>query len=429
MKRKVNYRVSTGLVNYLVLKYIVTMNNLRFLVVFSLILMIPAGIAAQNRDSAPHVTGIQVESSNSLIRLTWNDSPEARGPVYIYRSARPFSGSIPANIRPVVVRYGQQYYVDDTDDLGNVHYFIAASDTSGRRFDLFYPGINSTSVNFAESDERERPSISVTGTPVIREIIQGISNISAIQDGEKAVITFDTSAPRRTAILFRSTQPIKQPQDLLNAVIVKSGIISPFIDYPVPGIIWYYAVIFEDEISSGSMGIKPGVNATVTPVRITTQQSSERTLRPIPLPILTLRNAMPEGFSLDTAEQIPLSTDSVDMLRSTNVPLKQPMVLKSPRVFAVDLEAPTGGEDSALFQIVMEYFVNFQWESARVSLQHYLSLPRSRDVEVRAHFYLGQTLYFTKKYKEALMEFLNFRANHPIEANSWIDAVLTAMVY
>ena len=392
------------------------------------IVLIPAGISAQGRE-APHVSNIQVESSNNLIRLTWTDSPEARGSVFIFRSARPFIGSIPANIRPVIVRYGQQYYIDDTDDVDNVHYFIAASDTSGRRYDLIIPRINSTSVNFVHTQTNEGEELSMVEVPAVREPIRGIANLRAVQDGERVIITYDTSGPRRNGILYRSMQPVRQPQDLLNAVIVQSGIASPFIDFPVPGITWYYAVIFEDDISSGNVGIRPGVNATVTPVTITSQQTHERTLRPIPLPILTLRNTMPEGFFADEPDQIPLGIESVNMLRGKQMPPKMPIILRSPRVFAVDLEAPTGGEESALFQIIMEHFVNFEWESARVSLQHYLSLPRSREIEARARFYLGQTLYYTEKYREALMEFLTFRAIHPAEANSWIEAVLTAMVY
>jgi hypothetical protein len=38
-------------------------------------------------------------------------------------------------------------------------------------------------------------------------------------------------------------------------------------------------------------------------------------------------------------------------------------------------------------------------------------------------------LYFTEKYREALFEFMAVKPLHPVEANIWIEAVLTAMVY
>ncbi|MCL2758808.1 MAG: hypothetical protein FWD22_01185 [Treponema sp.] len=405
------------------------MKKLLFLTILSLFIAV-VSVSAQSRDFIPYVSQIKVESRNNLIRLTWIDSPDARGPVYIYRSARPFSSTIPANIRPVVVRYGEQYYIDDADDMENLYYFIAASDTSGQRYDIILPRINSASLipgqtleEAVASAEFELPGL---------EPVQGISNLRASQDGERVIITFNTEGPRRNAILYRNMQPISRPQDLLNAVIVQSGIDSPFVDFPVPvpGLTWYYAVIYEDEIASGNMGIKPGINATITPVTVTSEQTAERTLRPIPLPVLTLRNTMPDShFMTEIPEQVPLSPASTRMLRDTQMPSKVPITLKRPRVFAVDLVAPTGGEESALFQIITEYFVTLNWESARVSLQHYLSVRRSRDIEARARFYLGQTLYYTGNYRESLMEFLSIRSLHPAEANTWIEAVLSAMVY
>jgi len=407
------------------------MKKIFVLLIVTLHLAVCVGVFAQSKDHIPYVTQIKVESRNNLIRLTWVDSPDARGPVYIFRSARPFTGSIPANIRPIVVRYGEQFYIDDADDMENLFYFIAASDVSGQRYDIILPKINSTSLDPLQLDESAavaEAEKSATET----EQTQGISELKASQDGERVIITFKRDAQRRNAILYRSMQPITRTQDLLNAVIVQSGIDSPFVDFPipVPGLTWYYAVIYEDEIASGNMGIKPGTNATVTPVTVTSEQPVERNLRPIPLPVLTLRNTVPDSYFItEIPEQVPLSATSSNILRDTKMPAKAPINLKRPRVFSVDLVAPTGGEESALFQIITEYFVTFKWEEARVSLQHYLSLPHSKEIEARARFYLGQTLYYTRKYRESLMEFLSVRSLYLAEANKWIEAVLSAMVY
>lgn len=411
-----------------------------FRIIFTLFLALGANLAAQNRDFVPYVTNIGVEVRNNLIRLTWIDSPDARGPVFIFRSARPFTGSIPANLRPILVRYGEQFYIDDTDDMENLYYFIAASDISGQRFDIILPQINSTSLIIAQS-ESEAPHTVLVMPPsgaMPATVTEGIFNLRANQDGDRVIISFETAEsseavpppPRRNAILYRSTQPIRRPQDLLNAIIVRSRIISPFVDYPVPGLTWYYAVIYEDEIASGNMGIMPGINSTIIPVTITGELVQERALRPIPLPAMTLHNTTPETlFITEIPQQVPLSVESREIIRGTQLPPKEPYVPRRPRVFSVDLVAPTGGEESALFEIVMEYFVNFKWENARDGLQNYLSLPRTREVEARARFYLGQTLYYTGSYRQALMEFLSFRSFHLPEANSWIETVLSAMVY
>jgi len=391
-----------------------------------------SGPASLSLEASPYVTQIRAEPRNNLIRITWVDSPDARGPVYIFRSARPFIGSIPANIRPVTVRYGVQYYIDDIDDIENIYYFIAASDTSGRRYDVIIPQTNSTNVNLTSAQSQTAAADSspaAVTAEIIPPPVQGISNLRASRDGERVIITYNTSSPEKNAVLYRSMNPISQPQDLLNAIIVQSGIRSPFVDLPVPAFTWYYAVIYEEEISSGNMGIRPGINATVTGVSISNEQAVEDSLRPIPLPMLALRNAVGEGFFLpEVIEQLPLSAQAESMLRNSLITAKVPHVLKTPRVFVIDLESPESGEESALFQIVNEQFCLLDWDGARVGLQHYLSLPRSREVEARARFYLGQTLYYTGNYREALLQFLFIRSLHPVEANNWIDAILTAMV-
>ena len=372
----------------------------------------------------PHVSQINVEARNNLIRLTWVDSPDARGPVYVFRSARPFTGSVPANLRPITVRYGEQFFVDDADDMENLFYYVAASDTSGRRYDIILPRVNSASLTSVSAEDADLFEAEIDVPQ------EGIYNLRAVREEDKVVITFNIAGQPKNAILYRSTRPIQTPRDLLNAVIVRSRIGSPFVDYPIPGLTWYYALIFEDEIASGNMGIRPGVNATINPVAISGSQAMERSLRPIPLPVMTLQNAMPDSFFItEIPVETSLSAESEILLRNKEMPQKAPLVLKKARVYTDDLAAPAGGEDSALFQIVTEQFIKFDWEGARESLKRYLALPRSREIEARARFYLGQTLYFTGNFRQALMEFLSYRALNAEEANKWIEAVLAAMVY
>jgi hypothetical protein len=406
-------------------------------VFYVLLLALAVSVAAQNNGNSYAVSQVSAEARNNLIRLTWVDSPDARGPVYIFRSSRPFSGSIPANIRPVIVRYGEQYYIDDTDDLENVYYFVAASDVSGRRYDTIIPRVNSAVVSTLGAgapvagalEAGETGEGSVENTPPAAPV-RGINNLTAGTDGDKVVITFSVNGPRKNAVLYRSTRPVREPLDLLDSVMVQSGSNSPFTDYPVPGLSYYYALIFEDEISGGNMIITPGANATTSSVTVYNGRMPERTLRPIPLPAMTLNSALPEGYFLpDASSPAPLSDSAARVLKNTEMPEKAPLEHRKPRVFTVDLQAPSGGEDSALFQIISEFFVKREWEKARASLQHYLSLPHSQDVEARARFYFGQTLYFTGNYRGALFEFLTIRSIHPAEANMWIDSTLAAMVY
>ena len=398
--------------------------------VLAIFLTSSAVILAQNKDAAFHVTLIKAESRNNLVRLTWRDSSEARGPVYIYRSARPFSGSIPGNIRPIVVKYGTQYYIDDIEDMNSVFYYIAASDISGRIYEIIMYQVNSISLNLAEDPAREDSSQMAFVYEPGRNLSPGVTNLMTRRDGDRVVITFITSNPEKNVILYRSARPIRQPRDLLDSVITRTGNASPFVDIPVSGQIWYYAVVYEDDISSGNVIITPGTNATSSAVIIYNETASENFIRPMPLPFLTLDNYASGGFLADKpGTAAPLSAQSMNALNLSMSDVKVPLELKTPRVFAVDLEDPASGEESELFFIVNEYFQNREWDNARDSLANYLSLPRSKAAETRGRFYLGQAYYFTENYREALWEFLSFKNSNPEEANSWINAVLKAMVH
>ena len=350
------------------------------------------------------------------------DSPDVRGPVYVYRSTRSFSGSVPANIIPIVVKYGIEFFIDEVEDMTGIFYFVAASDLSGQRYETAIYGINSINVNLAQPG---------TGQQALSVLEQWhiVSDIWTRREDDKIIITYYSPDSGKNVVLFRSIYPVSQPNDLTNAYIVQSGNTSPFTDTPVPGIFWYYAVIYEDDILNGNVRIRPGANATASAVIIRDDYGTESFMRPIPLPVLTLNNYISDGFLSDAIHEEPLSWKSANMLNLSDKSEKPPLVLKWPRIFAMDLEPPPSGEESALFQILEDYFVKFEWESARDNLQEYLALPRTKEIQTRARFYLGQAHYFTRNYREALWEFLTFRSINPEEANSWINAVLSAMVY
>jgi len=295
------------------------MKKTLFIQIIILFFSVSAVLSAQ---SLSHVSQVRMESRNNLIRITWVDSPDARGPVYIYRSIRPFSGSIPANIKPVVVRYGVQYYIDDVEDIASLFYFIAASDNSGRIYETIIPSVNSISINLSQVEQipgaDQRPDL-ISGT----NWMPGLTNLWTRREGSKVVITYTASNSGKNVVLYRSMMPISQPQDLINAVIVQSGIISPFIDSPVFGRPWYYAVIYEDEIISGNIRIRPGINATTSAIIIYDDRTEENFLRPMPLPFLTLNNYMSGGFLKHGSQEMPLNTQRQNMT---------PLELKTPRV-------------------------------------------------------------------------------------------------
>jgi hypothetical protein len=390
-------------------------------------LLFPGLLFAQNSGSgdevfAPFITRFSAEVKNNLVRLSWADSPNARGPVFIYRSFRPFGEAQPiSSIKPVEVSYGTGFYIDEPETGGRIYYYAAASDESGRQYDIFIPNGNSLSVVLDSAfTAAPPPERAVSGGP-------GITGLSARLEGDGVLIDFRAPAASRSVVLYRSVQPVRQTQDLLGAVIVRPGVTPPFMDHPTPGIAYYYAAVFEDELNRGTVAINPGGNATTAAVTVAAGPPSR--IRSAPLPRLSVTNAVPgtDVFS-ELKEPLPLQPGTAKALMDLKSPA-QASPPKKPRAFRRDLETPAGGDDSALMSIVQGPFMKRDWETAREELGRFLSLPRAAETEARARFYLGQAHYYSGGFREALAEFLALQSLFPDEAREWIDAVLARMIH
>lgn len=388
---------------------------------------------AQEAVFAPFVSRLTIEAKNNLIRLTWKDSADVKGPVYVYRSQRPFDSSHPSLLaEPVEVPYGVGSYIDEIEEPGTWHYFIASSDISGQKYEIAIPMGNTISV-VVQQGITGQLAVTEDRRPPVSQVM-GIQSISASVQGDAVSITFRTDGSAKTPVLYRSVHEIKNTQDLLRAVIVQSGVKSPFTDYPVPGISYYYSIIYEEDISRGNIQIQPGVNATQRPVEIPLDSSWNGMgdgLRSMPLPTISINNLVSGIDNLpELAVPAPLSPEAAkavaDITRNFH-PKNQTPLQKQPRAFAQDLETGSGGEDYSLKAIVQGSFTKRDWQKAKEELIQYLSIPRTVQAEARARFYLGQSYYFTAAPREALFEFLLVQNSYEEEAAEWIQATLIQM--
>ena len=393
---------------------------------------------------APFVTRLQGEVKNNLIRLSWTDSPDIRGPVFIYRSSLPFdTGNSVTTANAVEVPYGVQSYVDEIESPTTVYYFAAASDETGRRYVIPIVSANTIAVRPPEDANVPgpgSPAATPAGTPASAPAVkpnrseQGVTSLQAAVQGDRVIITF-TGADGKNAVLYRSVRPINQTQDLLGAVIVQTNISSPFTDYPAPGIPYFYAVVTQEDLTRGAVVINPGLNAATTPAVVSSAGSpgtdtSGREIRAMPLPQISAQAAVPgAGAASDRASRrTEISQQAARALSDVPARPSPDPALKRPRVFARDLEAsPEGGEEYALSMIVKASFMGKNWETARGDLIKFLALPRKSEITARAKFYLGQCYYYLKQYREGLFEFLAIQDRYPAEAMEWIQASLDAM--
>ncbi|MDR1144094.1 MAG: hypothetical protein LBK77_07765 [Spirochaetaceae bacterium] len=372
---------------------------------------------------APFVSMLEAEIKNNLIRLSWKDAEDIRGPVYVYRSETSFSGRAAVSLPiPAEVPYGTGSYLDEADKSGVLYYFVVASDEWGRKYTLSIPYANMISVSIAPENvpgyyqpapraegpvpPGANPAVP-GGSSVPAGAPAGIGTISASVEGERIIINFSGADRSKNLLLYRSISPIRKPEDLLSALIIQRKRDAPFIDYPVPGIPYYYAVISEEDLGSALLVIRPGHNATAAAAAIP-QKAGRPDSRDIPLP----------RVNLSGGAAVPDTPGPAAPVRRTGGGME-------PSVFSEDLSGnPLEGEEYQLHTIVRGYFSIRDWDKSEEELGQFLALPRKTPVRARAHFYLGQVYYFQGKSREALFAFLTAQESYPSETAPWIRAVL-----
>jgi hypothetical protein len=389
---------------------------------------LPGSEASEQAIFYPFVTELRGEIRNNLLRLSWRDSPDLRGPVFIYRSFSPFEGNIAEGIQPVEVPYGVGSYIDEIDNSGTYYYFVAASDREGNHRIGFFSG-NTISMVITESIAIPTVRVPVVAQEPAPVTASGVSALRVLTEDGRVIISFRYDKTGNL-ILYRGISPITRTADLLGAVIIKREVGSPFIDNPVPGIPYYYAVVPEDELIHGTVAILSGVNATVEPTQVPLENPRESaSVRAVPLPLISLASAVQGTFVFeDTPRYSELSPEAIKALENIPIQQRNPLPLKNSHIFPRDLETAGLGEDYLLGSIIQGPFISKEWRMAQDELLRFLDLPRSKSSDARARLYLGQCYYFLHTPREALFEFLQARAAYPDEAAEWIQATLNMMI-
>lgn len=392
----------------------------------------PAAAAASDAERvfAPFVSKIAATEKDGKVSLTWTDSRDAAGSVIVYRSDQAISVErISALERLAEVPYGAQSYIDKPPKTGTWRYFVASTDARGARYDVVLPYGNSVEIRVSVAEAA--PATEEQKKPTERKV----TGVNAQVHGDSVHVSFRADPAVENILVYRSASALTGTRDLLDAVIIQSApaSVAPVIDYPVPGIGYYYALIPEEDLKSGRIELYPGTNATTVPVEVQPGRyrvglpGPPHDIRSMPLPLISLDAAMPGGAvgPQPPANPVKLSAAAgkavADMLGPVR-PIKYPD--RRPRAFPQDLETPVGGEEYALRSIVQGAFAKKEWDESAKQIARYLSLSRTPATEARAHYYLGQSYFFSGRYSEALFEFLLVQSQYHAEGQEWIDSIL-----
>ncbi|GMO28312.1 MAG: hypothetical protein Ta2B_09010 [Termitinemataceae bacterium] len=257
---------------------------------------------------APFVSKLHAEVQGSSVRLSWTDSKSIRGPVFVYRSRDGFTNDMDfTRIQGTQVSYGAQSYAENVREMGEWYYLVVSTDETNQKYHLIIPLNNIISVQVdgrthSIDSEANRVGVSVRGfddTPMRAQPYQEavvsaelnakwpqyagdsaakqgaygagtveLGGIQAVAQDNFIIVSYYKADQSKNAILYRSIQPIRRFGDLITATVVKLGVTSPYVDYVSPGVPYYYAIVYEEDIKVGNTEITPGDNSTYIPAEV-----------------------------------------------------------------------------------------------------------------------------------------------------------------
>lgn len=381
---------------------------------------------------APFVSSLSASTEQNKVTLTWKKAPAELYGYSIYRSSTPFSTATFSNaVRVGAVSGDETIYTDTPPDTRGYYYAVLGRDEDGSLYTLFIPYRNIL---------MQPVSVSTTLTP--DQIVTQITNLRASAEENSIELSFSSSRPNRPVIVYRSTGPINESPDLIPATAVTTlgSNENNFVDFPLPGVPYYYAVFDAGATKSGRYTFIPGENTLQEPVEIGLSSTAaflprvEESKRITPLPYLLLNSGILTGSQIErdlnysriTQE---LADDTLSVWKSISSRLSASgwqTPPPPPVLLGIDTSRDLTGEDYQLSLIVASSFSStdpdkVDWGMIEKQLAAFMSVRHSARATDRGHFYLGQVYYYQGKYSDSFFEFLMARDNYFIETQPWID--------
>lgn len=233
-------------------------------------------------------------------------------------------------------------------------------------------------------------------------------------------------------LIYRDTKPIKTAEQLKELEPVYEQI-AEFTTYTdtVPDIQnYFYALIAVTKepyffilpsINASTVGIHTAVvkvNNPVEPDAVTYEHFyPQGNLRETPLPYIEFTEGINKESNISEE-----AINAAKILTSTLKPKEQ--IFLPHYIFEEDLIEPDGSEDYLLFEILRDYFVQRKFPQCAVQLQKLIGTNINEKTRARAYFYLGESLYFQRNYKDAIRTFIKVERDFPSLTSKWIDSSL-----
>ena len=396
--------------------------------VFVTLCLLPLRLAAEDSAVfAPFASRLKLSVKDNTVKITWSDSSDITGGYRVYRSQKKIDETGFAEAAQIgIVNSGVGYFIDTVPVTGEYYYAVLAEE-SDTLYRVFLPFRNTSSAPLAVR------ALSV------EEMAVNISDIHAETKDDSVIITFTPSRSDREIYIFRSSAPLLSAEDFSSATHITTleSAFRAYVDYPVPGIDYFYAAVDRALFEKGNPVLTEGGNSTKTAVSLplgsirTGLPAVSLSERTAPLPTLRILT------SLETGERYKSADDSVlprrvalnpatskalaGMLSDLGLEEEKPLQAE---ILSADLAVDTAGEDYTLKQVLTASFGSRRWAESITLLSNFLSVPRSDEITGRTHFYLGQCLFFTGEYRKAVLEFLAADSVDYEAVTPWIERAL-----
>lgn len=417
----------------------------------------------------PFVSKLKAKAVETRIIITWHNPQNLQGSVLLYRHSAEIDGQNLQDADLIArLEADQESYQDNPLDDTPFYYAVLIEDSEGTIQQLFIPFRNKTSRG-----------VGIAVVPTVESRAAQVSAIRTTIVDDAVQVDFQVANPNRNLLLFRSNSKLISTEDLIDAYAplqLDAGT-TRFIDYPIPGVETYYAVVDTELFKLGKQNLQSGQNSTdrpaVVPIEVervalppafseeggaagpgaaesspvspgspsspgtatairettpaaTTEAgvsrivpSTEQTGLPAtPLPYLQLERRFTGPQRIENLD--PRTQAAVSRLLSSAPPAAATQT--SVVILPEEKNGPKPSESASLQKIVMEQLLAGDYQGAESKLQGFLNLRRSPYTEARVRFYLGQAYYFQGLYEEALLEFVLAQGQLYAPVKPWLES-------
>ncbi|UCF98755.1 MAG: hypothetical protein JSV89_04275 [Spirochaetaceae bacterium] len=420
----------------------------------------------------PFVSKLKAKAVDSRVLLTWRNPQNFQGAILLYRHTEEIDQhNLNEAVRVARLPADQERYEDSPTDTASYYYAVLIEDSNGIIQELFVPFRNTTS-----------DAVHISVLPRVESIGSQITGIRAVVVEDSVQVSFQSSNSNNPLLLFRGSFPMRSTEDLLEAIAplqLEAGT-TRFVDFPIPGVETYYAVIDAELFKLGKQQLVAGENTTdravVVPLEVqrvalppvseesmgiepaaageppaaarspapelieqappsrqsmaaTAAQPGEQSLASTPLPYLQLQ--LPGGHRFSAPPRVE-DLDPRTQAAISRILSSAPQVVASQTEVVIlpeDKNGPPTGESASLQKILEEYLLAGDYQGAESKLQGFLNLRRSPYTEARVRFYLAQAYYFQGLYEEALLEFVLSQGQLYAPVQPWLESCFRRLWY